>query len=123
MIQTGVRPIGVGEVSRCIICNAITLRVIGSDVQETVGSRQLCAGELAGCEAAVHAIRSMISEPQCEGLLLVNASNGFNRLNRQLALINISLLCPALSRILINTYRSEIELLLDDDTICPLKVR
>ena len=59
----------------------------------------------------------MFSDPECEGLLLVDASNAFNNLNHQLALINISHLCPALSRVLINTYTSDTMLVLDDDTI------
>ena len=41
----GVRPIGVGEVSRCVNGKAI-LRVIGSDIQEAAGSCQLCAGQI-----------------------------------------------------------------------------
>ena len=112
----GIRSIGVGEVSRYIIGKAI-LRVVGSDIQEAAGSRQLYAGQLARCEAAVHVVRSMFSDPECEGHLLVDASNAFNSSNRQLALINISHLCPALSHVLINTYRSDTELFLDNDTI------
>ena len=54
----GVRLIGVGEVSRCIIGRAF-LRVIGFDIQQAAGSCQLCARQLAGCEAAVQAVRSM----------------------------------------------------------------
>ena len=64
----------------------------------------------------------MFSDSECERLLLVDASNALNNLNCQLALISISQLCPALSQILINSYRSDTELFLDDETVCPLKV-
>ena len=41
---------------------------------------------------------------------MVDESNAFNNLNRQLALANIASLCPAFSRVLINTYRNDAKL-------------
>ena len=58
----GVRPIGVGEVPRRIIAKAV-LRVIGNDVVDAAGPFQLCAGQVGGCEAAVHAMRSVFQSP------------------------------------------------------------
>jgi hypothetical protein len=49
----GVRPIGIGEVIRHIIGKVI-LTVVSDDIQMSAGSQQLCAGQRAGCEAAVH---------------------------------------------------------------------
>ena len=63
----------------------------------------------------------MFSDPETEGLLLLDASNAFNCLNCHLALINISSLCPAFSRILISTYRIGIELFLDNDSILSIE--
>jgi len=37
----------------------------------------------------------------------VDATNAFNRLNCQVALRNISILCPSFARILINTYQED----------------
>jgi len=37
----------------------------------------------------------------------VDATNAFNRLNHQVALRNISILCPSFARILINAYRED----------------
>ena len=54
----GVRPIGVGEVIRRIICKAV-LSVLKFDILEAAGSLQLCAGQDAGNEAAVHAMREV----------------------------------------------------------------
>ena len=100
----GVRPIGVGEVACRIICKAI-FTILNFDILEAVGPSQLCAGQDSGCEAAVHAIRHLYSDPSIEGLLFVDASNAFNRLNREVALRNILHLCPSFGRVLVNTYR------------------
>ena len=108
----GVRPIGVGETCRRIIGKAV-LSVLGRDVLETVGSAQLCAGQKGGCEAAVHALRSSFESESSEAILLVDAKNAFNSLNRRTALLNILHLCPSIARFLINTYRSEVNLYID----------
>ena len=49
---------------------------------DAAGSLQLCAGQDAGCEAAVHAMREIYDDEATEGILLVDASNAFNSLNR-----------------------------------------
>ena len=106
----GVRPIGVGKVVRRIIAKAI-LCTIGRDIEEAAGPLQVCAGQDGGCEAAVHAMWSIFHDPATEGCLLVDASNAFNTLNRRAALHNISILCPPLSPILINTYRAPVRMI------------
>ena len=50
-------------------------------------------------------------------MLLVDASNAFNSLNRLVTLHNIRRLCPPLATILINTYRAPTELFVDGDVI------
>ena len=89
----GVRPIGVCEVPRRIISKAI-LHVIKGDIQEAAGATQLCGGQIAGIEAAVHAVRQLISSENTEGILIVDTSNAFNSLNRANALANSRYLCP-----------------------------
>ena len=108
----GVRPIGVGEVVRRIITKAV-LSIVKLDVLEVAGSLQLCAGQDAGNEAAVHAMRAIFCDDSTEAVLLVDASNAFNCLNRQVALHNIQTLCPPLANILINTYRKNVPLFID----------
>ena len=75
---------------------------------DSAGPLQVCAGQEGGCEAAVHAMRHIFEDPLTEGVLLVDATNAFNTINRQAALHNIASLCPPLSQILFNTYRSPI---------------
>ena len=108
----GVRPIGICETPRRIIAKAVLFATKG-DLMDAAGTKQLCAGQTAGIEAAVHAMRSIFSKEDTEAILLVDASNAFNSLNRQVALRNARHLCPSLASILINTYREPSELLVD----------
>ena len=98
----GVRPIGVGEVLRRIVCKA-TLNLVQEDVQDAVGSLQLCVGNDSGCDATVHALRTIFEDEESEAVLLVDASNAFNSLNRSNALHNIMNVCPSLATIVINS--------------------
>ena len=85
----GVCPIWICEVARRIIAKA-NLQVIGDDIQKAAGCVQLCAGQSAGTEAAVHAMHSAYAcnSEATETVLLVDA---FNSLNRQVALHNIDI--------------------------------
>ena len=112
----GVCPIGIGDTARRIIAKAI-LNITRQDIQEVAGSVQLCAGQISGIEAAVHAVRTLFHREETEALLLVDASNAFNSLNRQTALHNIQRLCPSLATTLINTYRAPSELYVDGDVL------
>ena len=50
-------------------------------------------------------------------VVLVDASNVFNRLNHCVALSNIKIVCLSLASVLANTYRSPASLFVDNDTI------
>ncbi len=67
---------------------------------------QTCAGLDGGIEATVHAMSKAYNDPSSEGLLLVDADNAFNSLNRATALMNIKSLCPPFYTFLNNTYKS-----------------
>ena len=112
----GVRPIGIGEVLRRIIGKAV-MRVVSMDVLQAVGPIQLCAGHLAGCEAAVHAMKSIFEEDETEAILLVDAANAFNNLNRSVALRNIHSMCPPLAKILTNCYRNSSMMFVQGETL------
>ena len=72
---------------------------------------------ISGCEAAVLAMRQIFESADAEAILLVDASNAFNSLNRQTALRNIQHLCPPLFKVLVNTYRENTQLFIDGETI------
>ena len=65
-----------------------------------------CAQGSPGIEAAVHAMRTMLSDDTSEGVLLIDADNAFNRINRSAALWNVQYTCPEMKFALINFYRS-----------------
>ena len=92
------------------------MSIVRDDIQAVAGSLQLCAGQLLGCEAAVHSMRQLYSSPDVEAAILVDASNAFNSLNRQAALHNIFHLCPSFSTVL-NTYRSDVNLYIRGETL------
>ena len=71
---------------------------------------------ISGCEARVHAVHYGYENQETEAVILVDASNAFNPLNRQAALLNIQQLCPALSKVMINTYRNDSQLFIDGGT-------
>ena len=102
----GVRPIGVGEVAKRIIGKAI-LKVIKEDIRRVVGPLQMCVGYDNGVEVAAHAMQAVFEDDHTEAVLLVDAENAFNSMNRKVALFNILHTCPAIGPALINTYRSQ----------------
>ena len=111
----GVRPIGIGEVLRRIMGKSVA-KVIGSDIQLAGGTLQTCTGVEAGIEASIHAMSRIFQDEQCEAVILIDADNAFNRLNRRTSLNNIERLCPPLFRFLNNTYKEPARLHLGDGT-------
>ena len=100
----GVRPIGVGEVMRRIVGKMVAWS-LKEEIQHAAGPLQMSSGLNGGAEAAIHAMRNIFEADNTDAVILVDASNAFNKLNRQAALHNIRYICPPLATILINTYR------------------
>ena len=109
----GVRPIGIGECLRRIMGRSVA-KLTGSDVQLAGGTLQTCTGIEAGIEASIHAMDRLFDNDECEAVLLVDAENAFNRLNRKTALHNMQHLCPPLFRFLANSYSEPSKLHLGD---------
>ena len=57
-----------------------------------------------GSEAAIHAIYDVHQEDETEAVLLVDADNAFNSINRKAMLHNISLNCPLITTFIANCY-------------------
>ena len=68
------------------------LTVIRPDIQEVTESVQLCAGQIASVESAIHAVHDCFSQEGTEAVLLVDAINTFNSFNHNVALRNMSCL-------------------------------
>jgi hypothetical protein len=114
--DNGVRPIGIGECLRRIMGRSVA-KVLGGDVQSAGGTLQTCTGVEAGIEASIHAMARIFDDDKCEAVILVDAENAFNRLNRKTSLQNIQHLCPPLFQFLNNTYKEPAKLHLGDGTV------
>ena len=101
----GVHPIVVGETLRRIVGKVLSW-VLKPDIQETCGSLQECTGLKSGAEVAVHFIREQFKLDTTEAVIVVDASNAFNSVNRAALLHNIQILCPEFATIAINMYRA-----------------
>ena len=87
------------------------LFIIKQDILEAAGTLQLCVGQEAGGEVVIHIMRQLFQDNTCEAVILVDATNAFNSLNRDAALHNIEYLCPSLATVLTSTYRDATQLL------------
>ena len=83
----GVRPIGIGECLRRIICKCVA-EFTKIDLEKTCSTDQLACGPKAGVEGAIHALSDVLDDNKEDGcgMLLMDASNAFNSLNRETAL-------------------------------------
>ena len=107
----GVRPIGIGEILRRLVGKVI-MGSIRKDIIQAAGPLQTCAGSKAGIEASIHAMREIYEENTTEAILLVDAENAFNNLNRQAALHDIREICPSFHQYLANTYQLPAKMLI-----------
>jgi len=105
----GCRPIGIGEILRRIVSKA-AMSVFTEDVIESAGCVQICAGHKGGAEAAIHAVRRIYEDNEDDAVVLIDASNAFNSLNRKAALHNIGILCPIMHTFASNLYQPQARL-------------
>ena len=99
----GVRPIGIGEVMRRITGHII-VDCISQDLTSLGGNMQLCLGQKCGIEHAIHSLRYSFDDPENEAILLIDAKNAFNVINKRTAFENVKALCPSLHVALQNSY-------------------
>ena len=80
------------------------MKLLRKDILKAAGFLQLCAGQDTGNEAAIYAVDDMFNEDDTEGVLMVDASNAFNSINKETFLHNTKVLCPALATFINNCY-------------------
>ena len=100
----GVRPIGIGEVTRQIVGKCISW-VLRKNIQQAAGLLQTATSLQGGAGAGIHSMKLIFEQESTDAVILVDTSNPFNSLNRKAALHNIRIICPEFSTVLINTYR------------------
>ena len=91
----GVGPIGIGAVMRKIIGRTI-IKCLKNELILLISNYQLCLGQKCGIEYTIHALRDQNSKTSAAAVLLIDAENAFNSLNRKLALKNTKNTCPSL---------------------------
>ena len=79
-------------------------RYVREGIISAVGSLQVCAGQEAGCKSFVHATHEIYEDQSSAAVLLADASNAFNSINRNAFLHNITIICPPLARYVQNCY-------------------
>ena len=70
----------------------------------------MCWTAASGSETAVHAMRQIFEEDDTEIILLVDASNAFNSMNRKVMIHNTFILCPTIAIFTSNCYQQKIRL-------------
>ena len=65
------------------------MKVVKENIKKAAGCLQLCAGQEAGCEAAIHAMLKTFKSNETEAIIIVDAENAFNSINRKALLHNI----------------------------------
>ena len=112
----GVRLFGNGEVMR-----RITGRIIADCIRQDLTSLgenlPLCFGQQCGIEPAIHSLRHSFDDPENEAILLIDAENPFNVLDRRTALENVKALFPSLHVALQNSYSHPSHLYIGKSTI------
>ena len=93
------KPIGTGEVISCAVMTNFKRNIV-----ESAGDLHFCTGQRAGCEAAVHALSDS------DAILLVDADNRINQINRKVMLHNIRIICPIIATYNINSHSPEARL-------------
>ena len=104
----GLRTIRIGEVLRRIASRLVAH--IREDIMSEVDSLQVCAGQEVGFESLVLAMHEIYEDQLPEAVLLVDALNAFNSINRNAFLHNITIICPPLARYVRNCYHTNIRL-------------
>ena len=73
---------------------------------------QVFAGQEAGYESLVHTMHEIYEDQSSEAVLLVDASNTFNKINRNTFPLNITIICFTLARYVRNCYYANTGLLI-----------
>ena len=78
--------------------------LLKKDVRQAAGSLQLCGGQVAGFEAAIHTMHDVFNDDNTEGILLIDAENAFNSINRKVMLHNLKSICPVIATYILKCY-------------------
>ena len=72
--------------------------------KDAAGPLQLSACQEAGAEAAIQAIRDIFENENAAAVLLIDAENAFNPINRKVMLHNLNFIRPIITAYITNCY-------------------
>ena len=98
----GLRLIGVGKILRRVM-GKVVMRVFSEDVTTASSDVQMC-GRSSSSKAAIHAMRRTFQHENSDAVILVDAANALNNLNRKVLLHNIKFICPEIVTFLNSCY-------------------
>ena len=87
----GFTPTGVGKVLRRITGKVVMI-LCKKEGAKAAGSFPLSAGQDAGAEAAIHAMRDIFFDVDTDVVLLIDVDNAFNYINRKVILQSLKLI-------------------------------
>ena len=85
-------------------CRNRSNKVVKEDIKKVAGWLQLCTGQEAECEAALHVIHRVFESSKTEAIPIVDVENAFNSINWKALLHNIEYLCSIIAMLLCNCY-------------------
>ena len=101
--RLGFRLIGVREVLKRIAGKAVMI-LLKKDTLQAAGLLQLCGGQVARSEAAIHAMHDVFNDDDTESILLIDEENAFNSINRKVIPHNLKFICPVIATYISNCY-------------------
>ena len=82
---------------------AVTI-LLKKDLLQAAGLLQLCGGKVARSAAAIHAMHDVFNDDNTEGILLIDAENAFNSINRKALFHNLKFICPVIATNISSCY-------------------
>ena len=101
--RLGFRLIGVREVLKRIAGKAVMI-LLKKDILQAAGLLELCGGQVARSEAAIHAMHDVFNDDNTESILLIDEENAFNSINRKVMPHNLKFICPVIATYISNCY-------------------
>ena len=79
------------------IAGKAVIILLKKDILQAAGSLQLCGGQVAGSKAAIHGMHDIFNDYRTEDILLIDAENAFNSINRKVVMLhNLKFVCPVI---------------------------
>ena len=91
-----------------VTCKVVVTH-IETDTITSVGSLQVCVGQEAGYESIIHAMHTIYEDQTYESVLLVDASNAFDSIKRNIFLY-VTIVCPVIAMYVEKCYSTHTQL-------------